>query len=227
VALVTKRHARRAADHHVLTAAGFDEVTALLAWPGVALPEMTLFESRVIPVVEIDEDAHRARVDSGDGPELDSATLTMWEWPETAGWAPSPALSLSGLLLRSTGRRWRHALTEAVRWRGFGPTAVLASGVGAEAELVPVDAMVEFAVYGVGLVAIDPAAEQAAWPVADQGQAADSTGPVPPPARLIAASEPGRSARAGPRRTADRWMEELLYRRAIDLGLYAPTGPRP
>lgn len=50
----------------------------LLGWPGVVLPMTSLFGCRVWPVVVLDQAAHRARQDRGDGPQLDADTLTVW-----------------------------------------------------------------------------------------------------------------------------------------------------
>lgn len=186
-------------DRSGLDRSGLDRAVQLLGWRGVVLPELELFGSRVTPVVELALDVHRARLADGYGPQLDDETLTVWEWPESAPRAPRPAVSLSGLLCSARGR-WRPALIEAVRWRGFGPSAVLLTGAGTETEPVPADGLAEFAVRGVGLVA------------AGCGESAS------PVVRLIAAPEPGRAAR---RRTVDRWVEEFLYQRALDLGLYA------
>ena len=163
----------------------------LLGWPGVALPPMMLFGVRVLPVVVLDDDAHRARQAVGDGPQLDGDTLAVWEWPESAAHVPPSVVSVSGLLILNpdpAGRRWRAALARARNVRGFGPAAVL-SAVDT-ADEVP---RLEHAFHGIGLVAAG----------------ADCDALVP------AAS--GRAPRAR-RRTADRWVEELLYAAAIDAG---------
>lgn len=57
----------------------------MLGWPGGVLPVMTLFGCRVSPVVVLDRAAHRARRASGDDPQLDADTLTVWEWPVPSG----------------------------------------------------------------------------------------------------------------------------------------------
>jgi len=59
----------------------------LLGWPGVVLAPMTVFGVRVLPVVVLDANAHRARHTCGDGPQLDGDTLAVWEWPESTGHA--------------------------------------------------------------------------------------------------------------------------------------------
>jgi len=51
----------------------------LLGWAGVVLPPMTLFGVGVLPAVVLNVDAHEARQAAGDGPQLDSDTLVVWE----------------------------------------------------------------------------------------------------------------------------------------------------
>ena len=100
----------------------------LLGWPGVVLAPMTVFGVRVLPVVVLDANAHRARHTCGDGPQLDGDTLAVWEWPESTGHAPPSVVGLSGLLIPNpnpAGRGWRAALSRARSVRGFGPAAVL------------------------------------------------------------------------------------------------------
>ncbi|WP_433555815.1 hypothetical protein ACQPWY_25810 [Pseudonocardia xinjiangensis] len=177
-----------------------DAVRAL-GWSGVALPEISLVGCRLVPVVDLDVDAHNLREASGHGPQLDADTLAVWEWPESAGMAPPPALRLSGVLFRAR-RGWRRALREARSWRGFGPAAVLVPA-GAFTDEV---CRLEFAVYGIGLVPSDPAGEGPALRADD-------------PVGAAVLPELGRSAR-GRRRTADRWVEETLYRHAHDHGFY-------
>ncbi|MGI9000485.1 MAG: hypothetical protein ACR2GH_02340 [Pseudonocardia sp.] len=57
----------------------------------MALPETTLFGCRLVAVVALDLDAHRARQASGEGPQRDADTLAVWEWPEAAGYVPPTA----------------------------------------------------------------------------------------------------------------------------------------
>ncbi len=184
-----------------LDRAAVAEAVRLLGWPGVALPETTLFGCRLVAVVALDLDAYRARQASGDGPQRDADTLAVWEWPESAGHVPRPALRLSGALFLAR-RGWRRALGDATRWRGFGPAAVLVPAAALADEVC----RWEFALHGVGAVPATGPADT------DAGQPADSAGPVVP-------AEPGRRVPAR-RRTADRWIEETLYQNALDLGLY-------
>lgn len=176
---------------------GVHAAALLLGWAGTVLPPITLFGSRLVPVVALDVVVHRARQRSGDGPELDSDTLAVWEWPETA--APAPAVRLAGALFRTedgSARGFGRALGEARRWRPFGPAAVLA----------PPDLLDEevsrwnCALHGVGLVPgfLD--------------QPIDGAGGFVP-------AEAGRRAPAR-RRTADRWIEEILYAAALDIDAF-------
>jgi len=171
-----------------------------LGWPGVTLPATVLLGCRVVPVVELDHDAHHRRLSTADGAQLDSDVLAMWEWPEAAGQAPPPALQLVGVLLRARAG-WRAALAEAQSWRGFGPVAVLVAPETASNELCHL----EFSVHGIGL-ALDLVEDQ-------QAHDRDHV--------LITGAEPGRCVGAR-RRTADRWIEEVLYQHAIDQGHYLP-----
>jgi len=99
----------------------------LMGWAGVVLPELTIFGSRVLPVVVPDPAVHQARQHSGDTPESDSDTLTVWECPEAV--APAPAVRLAGALFpvrEGTVRGFGRVVGEARRWRPSGPAAVLA-----------------------------------------------------------------------------------------------------
>jgi len=181
---------------HLSSSAGC-RAARLLGWPGVELPVMTLFGCRVSPVVVLDRAAHRARRASGDGPQLDGDTLAVWEWPESTGQAPASVVALSGLLVPARGSRaWCAALQRARSLRGFGPTAALTAPDVEPGEVC----RLEHALHGIGLVTTNP----------------DASGPV-------VWAEPGRCARAR-RRTADRWLEELLYRAALDSGALCGIG---
>ena len=155
----------------------------VFGWSGTALPEIMLVGCRMIPVVDIDPVAHRARERSGDGP------LT-WEWLPSTAHAPATALHLTGVLLVAR-RGWRRALRQARSMRGFGPAGVLVPAAAFDDE----ECRLEFALHGIGLVPSDP----------------DVDGVVVP--------EPG----TAPRQPGDRWIEETLYRHAVDHGLCPPT----
>lgn len=230
------------------------EAVRLLGWPGVALPAVSLLDCRVHPVVVLDLPAHHARQATGQGPELDDDTLTIWEWPEYAGRAPRPALHLSGMVIRARAG-WAQGVRDAMRWRGFGPAAVLDTAVldtavldtavldvagddqsptvrataagDARPDLLdgPVGevARLEAAMDGIGLVTVGalpgPTAPSGGDPARDEAAGAPGVG------RVLLAPEPGRRAPAR-RRVADRWLEEVLYRQALELDLYAVTAPR-
>lgn len=148
----------------------------VFGWSGMALPEIVLIGCRMIPVVDIDPDAHRARVHCGDGPNLDADVLV-------------PALHLAGVLVVAR-RGWRRALRQARSMRSFGPAGALVPWQAFGDE----ECRLEFALHGIGLVPSDP-----------------SVGGVVVP-------EPGRVAPV-----ADRWIEETLYRHALDHGLCPPV----
>jgi len=168
----------------------------VLGWPGVVLPEVTVFGCRFMPVVVLDVAVHEVRQRDGDGPQLDGDVLAMWEWPES----PSPAsvARLSGGLFR-IGRRFPSAVSQAREWRPFGPAAVLAPAAVVAEEIN----RWECAVHGVGLVSGAPAGDPTSvgWAPVEH---------VP--------AEAGRRAPAR-RRTADRWIEETLYALAVDTGV--------
>lgn len=161
-----------------------------LGWDGVALPELSVFGCRLIPVVVLHYEVHRVRHRDGDRPELDSDTLTLWEWPESN--APAPAVRLSGALF-SARDGFRPALADARRWRAFGSSAVLAPCSVVTDQVSRWDC----ALHGVGLVPAEPGLATTVEAVtAEEGRRA--------PAR---------------RRTADRWIEESLYAHALDAGV--------
>lgn len=164
----------------------------LLNWSGVVLPELSLLSCRVLPVIQPDEQAHRAREASGDGPQRDRDTLEIWEWPQSAGHAPAPALRLAGILVPAT--TWRRGLAIAGTWRGFGPAAVLTT----TPEPVTDVCRLEFQVRGVGLITASVRAQ-----------------PV-----LVVTAATGRQSPAR-RRGMDRWIEETLYEHALNLGVYS------
>lgn len=172
------------------------DAAAALGWAGFVLPEISVFGCQLLPVVVVDVEVHRARQRDGDGPELDGDTLSVWEWPESR--APAPAVRLVGALFPAR-RGFRRAIGDARRWRPFGPSAVLAPAAVVANQVCRWDC----ALHGVGLAASDS--------VGAAGCAV-----VPP--------EAGRRAPAR-RRTADRWIEETLYVRALDAGLF-PAVPR-
>lgn len=163
-----------------------------LGWPGLALPPLCLLGSWIAPVVCIDHPAHHRRLASGDGPQLDQDTLTIWEWPESTGRSPSSVIELSGVIVWAG--TWRTGLAEAQSWRGFGPSA--AAGPPALTDQAGVFGIREFALAGVGLV--------------EHGTLC--------PLRVVVGAEPGRLATAR-RRVLDRWVEESLYRHALAVGL--------
>lgn len=179
-------------DDPVRTAA--ERAAGVLSWAGVVLPETTLFGCRLLPVVLLDATVHQMRQRDGDGPQLDGDLLALWEWPEAPG--PAPAVRLTGGLFRLR-RRFSDVLTQARQWRPFGPAAVLAPASTADREVN----RWEVAMYGVGLVAVDA-----------------TTGLC---ARV--ASVPAEAGRRAParRRTADRWIEETLYARAIEANVFS------
>jgi hypothetical protein len=184
---------RRARPPAIDAAAGV-RAARLLGWPGVVLAPMTVFGVRVLPVVVLDANAHRARHTCGDGPQLDGDTLAVWEWPESGAHAPPSVVAVSGLLIPNadpTGQG-RAALGRARRVRGFRPAAVFTAH-GAVDEVC----RLEHAFHGIGLVTTTDADD-------------------------VVAAAPGRAPRAR-RRTADRWVEELLYATAIDAG-HLPAG---
>lgn len=166
-----------------------DRAVRVFGWSGVALPEMMLIGCRLIPVVHMDPEAHRARVRSGDGPQLDVDVLAMWEWQQSAGHVPPSVLRLSGVLVVAR-RGWLRALRQARSMRGFGPAGVLAAPQAADDE----ECRLEFALHGIGLASSDPVLDRVVAP--EQGR--------------------GGSAR---RCAADRWIEESLYQHALDRGL--------
>ena len=171
----------------------------VLGWPGVVLPEVTVFGCRFLPVVVPKVAVHEARRRDGDGPQRDGDVLAMWEWPESPG--PAPALLLSGGLFRMR-RGFSGALSQAREWRPFGPAAVLAP----TSVLADETCRWECALRGVGLVATEPAVH-----------GGSGAGHVP--------ADDGRRAPAQ-RRTADRWIEETLYALALEVGAFAePSVP--
>jgi hypothetical protein len=167
----------------------------VLEWPGVVLPEVTVFGCRFLPVAVLDVAVHEVRQCGGDGPQLDGDVLAMWEWPDSPG--PAPAVRLSGGLFRMRGR-FPAAVSQAREWRPFGPAAVLAPPA-VVAEQVN---RWECALHGVGLVSAKPAGDPISASCAQVEH-------VP--------AEAGRRAPAR-RRTADRWIEETLYALALDAG---------
>ena len=172
-----------------------ERAAGLLGWPGVVLPEVTVFGCRFLPVVALEVPVHEARQRDGDGPQLDGDVLSMWEWPESPG--PAPVVRLSGGLFR-VRHRFPATVSQAREWRPFGPAAVLASPVAVVEEVN----RWECALHGVGLVSAEPIS-------ADRAEVEH----VP--------AEAGRRGRAR-RRTADRWIEETLYALALDAGVLAP-----
>ena len=158
------------------------------------------FGCRLLPVVVLDVDEHRARTRDGDGPQLDGDVLAMWEWPEAPG--PAAAVRLSGGLFRVHRHRVAAAVAVARQWRPFGPAAVLAP-LGVLAEDV---VRWECALHGVGLFAAEP--------MEDGG---GGVGHIP--------AEAGRRDPAR-RRTADRWIEETLYAVALDEGAFGEAPMR-
>lgn len=164
--------------------------SAALGWDGVTLPELSLFGCRLVPVVVVIDEIHRVRHRDGDGPELDSDTLTLWEWPQST--APAPAVRLSGALFPS-GRGFRRALTDARRWRPFGPSAVVAPAPVVADQV----SRWECALDGVGLAPAEPG---------------------PATVLDVVSAEGGRRAPAR-RRTIDRWIEESLYAHVLAVGL--------
>ena len=171
----------------------------VLEWPGVVLPEVTVFGCRFLPVAVLDVAVHEVRQCGGDGPQLDGDVLAMWEWPESPG--PAPVARLSGGLFRMRGR-FPSAVSQAREWRPFGPAALLAPPA-VVAEQVN---RWECALHGVGLVSAEPAG--------------DPTSSGCPQVEHVPA-EAGRRAPAR-RRTADRWIEETLYALALDAGVLTP-----
>lgn len=176
-------------SHHVAV-----DAAAALGWVGVVLPAVAVFGCRLQPVVGLDVDVHRSRESTGDGPQLDSDTLTVWEWPESN--APAPAVRLEGALF-SAHNSFRRALGDARRWRSFGPSAVFAPGPMVADQVCRWDC----ALHGIGLV--------------PDKRAAAASGHV-------VRAEQGRQAPAR-RRTADRWIEESLYAHALDTGAFLPA----
>lgn len=176
-----------------------------LGWDGVVLPPTRLFGSRLVPVVVLDPVAHARRTACGDGPQLDEDVLTVWEWPQSAGCAPPPALRLDGMLF--TARRgWRLALAEALQWRGFAPAAVLVP-----VEEVDQDCRWECALQGVGLVAIRTVSGCQPYGMCLS--------------EMVVGAEQGRRVPAR-RRTADRWLEEVLYGHALAASAFPLGAPR-
>jgi hypothetical protein len=171
----------------------------VLGWSGSsALPAQTLLGCRLVPVVRLEVEAHASRQAHGDGPQLDLDVLSTWEWPGAEPHAPPPALSLTGVLFHAHGR-WRRACITASYWRRFGAAAVIAP----TPEVVDEISRLEFALQGVGLVTTDDASDSA---------------------QLIVPAEPGRRPPER-RQIAHRWLEELLYRDALQRGLYPQPGP--
>lgn len=162
---------------------------AILAWPGIPLPAVTLFGLTFWPTVTLGHEVHARRQQDGNPPELDEDVLAVWEWPEYPD--PASVVSLTGALFSDTGRRLRSSITAASRWRGFGPSAVL---TGRELPADHPDRL-ECALWGVGLV---------------------TTGGGNP--TLIVPADPSRPATARDRNSADRWVEEHLYRHALQTG---------
>ena len=181
-------------DDPVRVVAG--RAAGVLGWPGVVLPELTVFGCRFLPVVVLDVAVHEVRRRDGDGPRLDGDVLAMWEWPESPG--PASVARLSGGLF-GMGRRFPAAVSQAREWRPFGPAAVLAPPVVVAEEVN----RWECALHGVGLVSAGPGGDPAS-------NRCPEVGHVP--------AEAGRRAPAR-RRTADRWVEERLYALALDTGV--------
>lgn len=92
-----------------------------------------------------------------------------------------------------------------MRWRGFGPAAVLGATADPPNELVQLEA----ALNGIGLLAADPTTTSVEPEPLQHGAVTQ-----------LLATEAGRRAPAR-RRVADRWLEEILYRAALENGLYA------
>ncbi|MBA0128313.1 hypothetical protein H0B56_22435 [Haloechinothrix sp. YIM 98757] len=164
----------------------------LLGWHGVVLPRTELLGKRVFPVVTVDRRAHEHRSVTGSGPVLDLDVLETWEWPETFPFREPEVVRLHGVISRE--RRWPAALAAASRLRGFASDAVvLGDGDGGGDEVARCLAACRRAMSGL---------------VRDTGTATE----------LLRHARPGRSARAR-RSPLDRWIEERLYGRVLDLGV--------
>lgn len=108
------------------------------------------------------------------------------------------------MLLHVRGRATRRAVAQARAWRGFGAAAVLAA--------TPVSDTVRFEcdMAGVGLIVL---------PHTMNDTDVATTEPT-----LVVAAAAGRRAPAR-RRSADRWLEEILYSQALEQGL-PPSRPQ-
>ena len=120
---------------------------------------------------------------TGDGPQLDVDTLAVWEWPESTGHALPSVVALSGLPIPDPNPAGRG-------WRAAWSRARSVRGFGPAAVLITDEhpdevCRLEHAFHGIGLITTAEAGE-------------------------MLAAAPGRGPRAR-RRTADRWVEELLY----------------
>lgn len=173
----------------------------LLGWGLGVLAETTLLGRRVIPVVKVHPDAHRLRLTRGARPEFDPDVLAMWEWPQCAATAPPSPLGLVGVIVHARSRPVSRAVAHAREWRGFGAAAVLPPK-----SLITDAVRFECDVAGVGLLTVPTAPPQSdPWP--EPGLVIPAVASRRPPSR---------------RRTADRWIEEVLYAQAQDQNLF-PT----
>ena len=185
----------RRARPPVIDAAAGARAARLLGWPGVGLAPMRLFGVRVLPVVVLDLDAHRARQVSGDGPQLDGDTPRCVGVARVRRVCPASgggAVRVGGPQPQSRGARVACGVEQGAQHaRVRGRSRTHRQRVQDEVCLL------EHAFHGIGLITTTEAGE-------------------------VAAAAPGRASRAR-RRTADRWVEELLYAAALTSG-HLPAG---
>ncbi|WP_280274101.1 hypothetical protein [Nocardia wallacei] len=129
--------------------AGVEHGVEAAGWAGVVLPQTTVSDFTVFPVVEIDAEVWEERVKKGYGPELDRSTLVIWEsWTTDLGeMPPRPAVSIVGLV--STATRPADALYALDSLAGYGAGLWIATGVRGPTAWT----LSKFDVVGVGVVA--------------------------------------------------------------------------
>lgn len=169
------------------------QATDALGWAGVVLAGVSLLGTRTTMVVGVDAAAHHRRRESGCAvPESDRGRLAAWEWPQLRDVMAPTVVTLRGVLVPATGGR-RRALGTACRWNGFCSTAVLVS----EPVTRRRDFLAECSRYGVGVTSSEV-----------DGR--------------VTLAQPGRSGRSAAARRSwlDRWVEEQVYGRLLDGGLF-------
>ncbi|SDC78724.1 hypothetical protein [Actinokineospora iranica] len=174
--------------------AGVDELAAsavgALNWPGVVLPEMTLFGRRVCLVAELKADVHAERICLGQEPVTDRASVATWAFPELHGRVPEPAVRVVGAI--AVARHWRTGLANAVPFLRFGDAAMVLPTSAVLTHDYLANCLPRARAYGVAIVSAEPDAQ-------------------------VDLDLPGRQDRAFPEADAlYRWVSELAYDQILE-----------